>query len=494
MFNKKNRMEYIIKTCSADDAQALQNLLNQMSMNDWELYSMHEIGDDESSAQLNCIFMREIKSDKNSDSDIVNISDFKSQMEKMLSPKLTEYEQCLDIQSKIRHEKEKINKIKAELEGEAPASVSRKKLNDKISAGLRELEDLKAKLNKATSPDLMYSKLHEEKLTIYLSEELLGFVDSDRDNSGEELVAETVKSRLKLTEQYGYVIPKVVFKDDENLGSCEFSIRIRGMEVFHSAVCPGYLMFYSDEVHTEHKIKNSIEGIDEITGRKIVWIEKDMAKDFWQKGITPSEYISKALEYTAVKYVDDLLDYDDIDKYLEVVEKENEFLIENIIPDMLTYSDIKYLLTSLIKEKVSIRNITYIFEKINDFAEEGSKADILNKVRLSLSRQICATYANEDGESISAFELSEKTYSDIVLGCDESEDCLIKIDGALAEELAQNLIKKSKKLGIYNPCLIVPMDYRQIFFTLLSLYINELTVLAPEEIGCAYRIDSLGEI
>ena len=138
-------------------------------------------------------------------------------MEKMLSPKLTEYEKCLEIQNKIRNQKETINKIKSELDGEAPASVSRKKLNDKISAGLKELEDLKAQLNKATSPDLMYSKLHEEKLSIYLSEELLGFVDSDRDNSGEELIAETVKSRLKITEQLGYIIPKVVFKDDENL-------------------------------------------------------------------------------------------------------------------------------------------------------------------------------------------------------------------------------------------------------------------------------------
>jgi flagellar biosynthesis protein FlhA len=492
---RKNRMEYVIKTCSAEDAQDLQNLLNEMSMNGWELYSMHEVGDEESAdVQLNCIFMREAKTDNNSESDIINISDFKSQMEKMLSPKMTEYEQCLQIQSKIRHEKEKINKIKAELEGEAPASVSRKKLNDKISAGLKELEDLKAQLNKATSPDLMYSKLHEEKLTIYLSEELLGFIDSDRDNSGEELVAETVKARLKLTEENGYVIPKVVFKDDENLNSCEFSIRIRGMEVFRAGVCPNYLMFYSDELHLEHKIKGSIDAIDNISDRKVVWIEKDKAKDFWQKGITPSEYIAKALEYVSIKYVDDLMDYDDIDKYLEVVEKENEFLIENIVPDLLTYSDIKYILTSLIKECVSIKNITYIFEKINDFAEEGSKADILNKIRLSLSRQICKAYTNEDGETISAFELSEKSYSEIVLGCDEGEDSLIKIDGEIAETLANKLIKKSKKLGVHNPRLIVPMDFRQIFFTLLSLYMNNITVLAQEEVSCLYKIDSLGEI
>ena len=492
---RKNRMEYVIKTCSASEAQDLQNLLNEMSMIGWELYSMHDVEDDETGSQLNCIFMREVKSDSSSDSDIINISDFKSQMEKMLSPKMNEYEKCVDLQEKIRIRKESINKIKAEIEGEAPASVSRKKLNDKISAGLKELEDLKVQLNKATSPDLMYSKLHEEKLTIYLSEELLGLVDSDRNTDYEDdLIAETVKSRLYITEKYGYVIPKVVFKDDENLNPCEFSIRIRGMEVFTGGVVPNSLMFYADELHTEHKIKNSVNAVDEITDRKVIWIEKDKAKDFWQKGLTVSEYISKALEYVAVKYVDDLLDYEDIDKYLEVVEKENEFLIENIIPDLLTYSDIKYLLSSLIKEKVSIRNITYIFEKINDFAEEGGKADILNKIRLSLSRQVCKPYVNEDGESISAFELSEKTYSDIVLGCDESEDSLIKIDGTLAEKLANKISKKMKKLKIHNLVLVVPMDYRQIFFTLLSLYIKDVTVLAHEELGCMYRVESLGEI
>jgi len=487
-------MEYVIKTCSADNAQDLQNLLNEMSMNGWELYSMHEVGDDENEAQMNCIFMRQAKSDNLSDKDIINISDFKSQMEKMLSPKLTEYENCLEIQSKIRHQKEEINRIKAELESEAPATVARKKLNDKISAGLKELEDLKSQLNKATSPDLMYSKLHEEKLAIYLSEELLGFVDSDRDNSGEELVAETVKSRLKLTEEVGYIIPKVIFKDDENLNPCEFSIKIRGMEVFRAGVCPNYLMFYSDDLHLEHKIKNSVSSIDEITGRKVVWIEKDKTKDFWQKGISPSEYIAKALEYISIKYIDDLLDYDDIDKYLEVVEKENEFLIENIIPDILTYSELKYLMTSLIKERVSIKNITYIFEKINDFADDSAKSDILNKIRLALSRQICRNYVNSDGESISAFEISEKTFSEIVLGCEEDDDSLIKIDGTLAEKLANKLIRKAKKLKIHSPKLIVPMEYRQLFFTLLSLYINDITVLAQEEIGTLYKIDSLGEI
>ena len=158
MFNKK--MQYIIKTCSGENMQELQNLLNEMSMNGWELYSMNEIETDDG-IKFNCIFMSETKTeDENSTSDVINISTFKSQMEKMLSPKLSPYENCLDIQAKIKNQQNKITKIKKELEKEAPASVSRKKLNDKISANLKELDELKQKLAKATTPDVMYEKLY----------------------------------------------------------------------------------------------------------------------------------------------------------------------------------------------------------------------------------------------------------------------------------------------------------------------------------------------
>lgn len=137
----KNRMEYVIKTMSCErNAQELQNLLNEMSMKGWELYSMTEVGGDDENTMLNCIFMREAKSAENS-GDIISISDFKSQMEKMLSPKMTEYEKCLDIQRKIKQKREEINQVKAQLDGEVP--VSRKKLNDKISSGLKALDDLK---------------------------------------------------------------------------------------------------------------------------------------------------------------------------------------------------------------------------------------------------------------------------------------------------------------------------------------------------------------
>ena len=492
MFNKK--MQYVIKTCSSENTQELQNLLNEMSMNDWELYSMQEVENDEGEILCHCIFMKEASPSNNEiNADTINISTFKSQMEKMLSPELSPYEICLEIQSKIKDQKAKIAKIKTELEGEAPASVNRKKLNDKISAGLKELDDLKLKLAKATSPDAMYSKLKEEKLSIHLSEEILGYIDPDSEIQEEELVAETVKSRLKLTEELGYVIPKIVFKDDENLNPYEFSIRIRGIDVFKSCVYPQFLMFFADDLHLDKKIKNSIIDTDQITGKKIIWIEKDKTKDFWQNGISGSEFIARALEYCAIKYVDDLLDYEDLDKYIDVVNDTNDFLVSNIIPDFVSLSDLRFILTSLIREKISIKDITYIFEKINDFAQETTKSDLIKKIRLSLSRQICQYNKNADG-IISAFEISDKTLDKFMPNFDESDDAIIRIDAGFAETLAEKISKKMDQYNINNPKLLVPLEFRHLIFTLLSSYLNNITVLSREEIGCNAQIEIISEI
>lgn len=491
MYNKK--MQYVIKTCSSDNTQELQNLLNEMSMNNWELYSMQEVETDEG-VLCHCIFMKESELNSgNTNADVMNISSFKSQMEKMLSQAQSPYDICLEIQGKIREQKEKIANIKAELEGEAPASVGRKKLNDKISAGLKALEELKLSLAKATSPDEMYSKLKEEKLSIHLSEEILNHAYNEQDSLEEELVAETVKLRLKLTEELGYVLPKIIFQDDVNLNPYEFSIKIRGLEVFKTTVYPNYVMYYSDAIHLEKKIKNSITDIDKITGKKIIWIETCKTKDFWEQGISCSEYIAKALEYVAVKYVDDLLTYDELDKYVDIVAESNRFLVENIIPDFISLSDLRFILTSLIREKISVKDIVYIFEKINDFAEDSSKSDLLKKIRLSLSRQICKKIANEDG-IITAIEMSEKTLDKFNPNFDESDDAIIRIDADFAEKLAEKLKQKIHQLELDNPKLFVPMEFRHLIFTLLSNYMNDITVLSREEIGCNAQIEIITEI
>lgn len=487
MFGKSNKLQYVIKTVSSEDTLELQNLLNEMSADGWELYSMSEVEADEG-FQFNCIFVKSAD-DENSFDDVVNIAAFKSQMEKMLSAKLSPFETCREIQAKIREQKNKVAKIKTQLESEDAGSTQRKNLNEKMSAGLKELENLQQALMRAISPDAMYSSLQTEKFSIHLNEEILEFVSLDNKS---DLLSETVKVRQKLANDLGYIIPKIVFQDDEMLAPYEFSLNIRGLSVLNSFVYPNHLMFFNDELNLKSKKKEYHYDTDVITGRKIVWIPEEKTKDFWEKGLTPSEYIARAVEFISIKFIDELLDYDDVNKYIDIVSEKNQYLVENIIPDFISVAELRYILVNLIRENVSIKDIVYIFEKINDFSDEACKEALLDKIRFSLARFIGNRYANIDG-TIQGLEMSEKTLTDLFDGT-EDMDNIVRVDGSKVEKVALKLLKFAKENNLDNIILSVPLEVRHMTFIVLSQYINTLTVLAQEEVTNYYNFELIGEV
>jgi len=489
MFNRK--MQYSVKTVPSDDTQALQGLLNEMSNEGWDLYTLHEQEGDEG-FQYSCIFMKEKNQDEELETDfdkVVNVKNFKSQMEKMLSAKLPPYESCKEIQSKIRDQKRKIEKIKNQLEQEKPASESRKKLNEQMSEGLKKLESLKQNLVAELSPDIMFSKIHEDKFVISMSEEILEFVSPD---NKDDLLSETVKIRQKLTENLGYVIPQIIFKDDDNLEPYEFSIKIHGLEVLKSVVIPNYIAFYKDELNLAKKPKGSVYSTDFETNRELIWIPKNTAKDYWVNGVTATEYMGKAVEFISIKYIQEILDYRDMNKYITLVAEQNSFAVNNIIPDFISVSELKYILTSLIRERVSIKDITYIFEKINDFSDEPSKEDLLDKLRISLSKYITRDICPDN--KVDVFEFSSKTLDKIFSVSPCEDETIIRVDGVTIEKFAKRIVKKAKTYNVKQIVLLVPITVRHMLFKVFSEFINNLTVIAQEELNCECDINLLAEI
>lgn len=88
----------------------------------------------------------------------------------------------------------------------------------------------------------------------------------------------------------------------------------------------------------------------------------------------------------------------------------------------------------------------------------------------------------------------KKTLDAFVPSFEEDDDFIIKIDGDFAEKLAEKIMKKAKQYDVTSIKLLVPMEFRHLFFTLLSNYINDITVLSREEIGCNYPIELLSSI
>lgn len=488
MYSKK--MQYIIKSVPTNDKQALEDLLNEMSSQGWDLYTMHEI-ENEDSFDFNCIFTRQKQDEEKTDlDDIVSVTSFKSRMEKMLAAPTTPYATCKEIQLKISNQKDRIKRIKDELENDRLSVDDKNKLNTQMSDELRQLDALKQALVNEISPENMYSTIKEEKFTVQLSDEIIDLISLEY-NDG--LLSETVKIRQKLTDNLGYVIPHIHFHNDDELGQNEFSIKLHDVEVFRGLVFPNYVAFYKDEIKGYSISEEDIVAIDNITGKKLIWIKEEKTRDFWQQGLNAVEYIGKAIEHISIKEVSDIMDYNDVNKYVEIVLENNSFLVDNIIPEFITASDLKYLLTCLIREQVSIKNIVYLFEKINDYANEPSKEDLLDKVRLAFSKLIVKDLA-KNGE-VKIIEFSDETLEKVD-GFFDSEDGenIIRIEACDVQEIADKINKLAKKKNLEKPILAVPMDIRHMCFVILSEFVPNLRVLACEELVSDYNIKFIGKV
>ncbi|MBQ8476687.1 FHIPEP family type III secretion protein, partial [bacterium] len=455
--NKQFKQEFSIKQVPTDDAQNLELTLNSMSSAGWELYSIYE-AEQNSKIVYNCIFARDVEIVEDEEDN--DIADFRNKVERMLYSKEEPYELCLNLQKKIRDKKEKIERVKKFLESAKPDE--RELINDEIKKNIDELNALKKDLKEVLAPSKMAKFLGEEKLSISLSSENYILCDTKRVDN---LLSQTVRVRQNLTNELGYIIPKVQFIENNTLDEFEFTINVHGVAVASAKAYPDYVAYFEDELSLDKAPNNSHRLKDPLTKRKLIWIKKEDCENFWTEGLEPCEYIANYLSYYTILHVDEIFDYNDLNRYVDFVTNQNSFLTDSILGDYISISELKYLLVQLIRERVSIKDITYIFEKLNDFSDDPNKSDLLDRLRMALSRQISDSVANKDKE-ILAYEIDEDTF-ELLEKQTSKDETSVKIDISKFSKFKKILKETKNDIINQNAVLIVPQNYRQVIFILV---------------------------
>lgn len=482
--SKDFRQEFSIKSIPTDDTLLLENTLNAMSSTGWELYSIYE-AEQNSKIVYNCIFVKEVDNASNDIDD--ELIGFRTSVERMLYSKEEPYELCINLQKKIKDKKEKIERIKQFLE--SSKDQERELLNDEIKKDIDELNSLKKDLSEVLSPYKMSKFLGEDKLSISLSAENYCLCDPMSENN---LLSQTLKVRQELTKELGYILPKIQFIENTSFDEYDFSINIHGVSIVNAKAFPNHLAFFEDELNIEKAPKNSFKVKDPLSKRKLIWIDKKECENFWADGIEASDYIANYLSYYSIVHVDEIFDYKDLNRYVEFVNEKNSFLTDTILGDFISISELKYLLTQLIRERVSVKDIVYIFEKLNDFSDDPSKSDLLDKIRMSLSRQIAQSVSNKEKE-IFAYEIDEDTL-DLLEKQTNKDDCSVKIDLSKFSKFKKILKEAKQNIIEQNAVLVVCQQYRQIIFILVSQLFMDIPVLCYEEIPMDYKLNILGKI
>lgn len=485
---KPTRNIYTIKTSPYNDNEKLEALLNDMSKDGWDVYTIQEMENDDG-IYYNCIFIKETENEDSTLDETSDLLNFKSRIERIINPELDPYETCVDIQKKIKEKRARMAQVKSLID--ETSEDARAMLNSEISKLIDEIDELKRQLAKVITPDIMEKKLGEQKLTLSISEELIDILDNDNEFN---ILSRIVLIRQNLTESLGYIIPKIKIEIDDSLEENEFSIKVRGIPVFKSKAYNFHTMFFKNELNIEDLPQDSICEIDPATNLETIWIDSEYSKDFWAKGLDATDYIAKLIEFTVTKHIDDLFDYSDINRYIEIVGNQNLYLIENIIPDYLSVAELKFILTSLIKEKVSIKDIVYIFEKINDFADETDKEELLERIRISLARQISNSLAEAPNKTIYAYELSSDSIK--AFAGNKADDEVIRIESNKIEDVVKRI---KEKVNEFTPDakeinIIAPMQVRHLIFLILSQMLPNIRVISREELIFEYPLQVISII
>ena len=490
------RYKYFVGVSKSSEAEDLEELLNEKGAEGWELFMLHEVDSRMGKTQYNCIFYKvddEKLSEEGESVEITDTTDFKSRIEKIYQKKDT-YDEYKDIQQKIISAKKRIKETKASLES-ATKEDERENLNNAVQEEINNLNDLEKQLAKISDASNLYERIKSNKISICLSEELIPLAENNND---ENLIARNIKLRQDLTDKYAYVIPNLRYTDNIILEPFQYRIDIREVPAASGFVYPEHRMFYKGQANITRKPKGAIIARDPIYMLDVYWIKEEDTTDYWDQGMSPVDVIAQHLKYTCMKHCTDILDYKDVNHYIDLVRKEHHDLAENLIPEVLAVGDLRYILASLIKESVPVHDIVFIFEKIMDaYSIAVEKEILLENLRVALSRQISYSKADENNQvySIVVHPSLDKYLTDHMITPDHSNP-FIEIGDEQTQKLMQATAKmiETADVKIDNVVVMASPTLRQALFAFYENHIPSLSVMSYEELSNEVEVEEIGTL
>ena len=374
-------------------------------------------------------------------------------------------------------------------------------VNQDVQAQLGQLENVKQNMQDLVNPNKMYERLGVDVLSLQVGSGLLPIADPDQEG---QLLAKIAALRQRVTDELGYIIPNIRIMDSSALDSNEYLISIRGNKVATGFVYPGKLMVIADQWDATGKPTpaDSIVNIDPTYQAQAYWVDpSQIDENDHLTAVDSVDVIVTHLQECVRKYVDEVMTKTDVLKLMELVKSQDPTLVNDLIPTIISTSDLRKIFVNLIREKVSIKDIIFIFERLCDYARFSKEPDILSeRIRAALGRQICLSNCTED-KVLYALTLSsewEKTLDD---SCQRTElGTMFLLNPMQVQELiettASTLMRAHQTVG-RQPVILCSPRIRLPLYQLLERHIPTIVVISYSELITDIRVeavDTIGEM
>ena len=371
-------------------------------------------------------------------------------------------------------------------------------INADVQSQLGQLENVRQNMQDLVNPNRMYERLGVDVLSLQVGSNLLVIADPDQEG---QLLAKIAALRQRITDELGYILPNIRIMDSSALDANEYMLSIRGNTVATGYVYPGKFMVIADQWDAVRKEvpQDAIIGIDPTYQTQAYWISPEEAK--MARSVTAvdsTDVIVTHLQECVRKHVDEVMTKTDVLKLMELVRSQDPTLVNDLVPTIISTSDLRKIFVNLIREKVSIKDIIFVFERLCDYARFSKEPDILSeRLRAALGRQICLSNVSDD-KILYALTLSpewEKTLDD---SCQRTElGTMFLLNPMQVQELiettATTLMRAHQACG-QQPVILCSPRIRLPLYQLLERHIPTIVVISYSELITDIKVEAVDTI
>jgi flagellar biosynthesis protein FlhA len=334
-----------------------------------------------------------------------------------------------------------------------------------------------------------------DEVKIELGYSLLSLIN---DLEGRRLTDQIRALRRALAQEYGFVIPSVRILDNMRLPTQGYAIRIKEMEAGAGEVRLGSLLAMDPmgrqvELPGEHTKEPAF-------GLPATWIDENLKEEATFRGYTivdPSTVLTTHLTEILKDNMADLLSYAEVQKLLKELGEEEKKLVDELVPSVVTVTTLQRVLQSLLREKVSIRDLGAILEGLAEAAPHSSSVTTLvEHVRSRLARQLCWQYKGEDG-ALPIVTLSpewEQAFADALVGQGEDKQL------AMAPSRLQDFIRAVRDvferaaMAGESAVLLTGPQVRPYVRSIIERFRGQTVVMSQNEVHPRARLKTIGSV
>jgi len=315
---------------------------------------------------------------------------------------------------------------------------------------------------------------------------------------GGDLLDRIIMIRRQIALELGIIVPVIRVRDNIQLKPNQYIIKIKGNIVGQGEILFNHYLAMSSGLEDDGII--GIKTIEPAFGLPALWIQEEMKERAELAGYTvvdPPSVVATHLTELLKNYAHELLGRKETKQLIDHIKESNPALIEELVPVTLSIGEIQKVLVKLLKERISIRDLTTIFETLADYGKQTKDTDLLTEyVRASLARYITQQFTKQN-QVLKVVTIGPEIERKIKEGIQRTESTLhLILDPSDTQKILlklQEYILKLNQTGQQVIFLTSP-SIRMFIRQLVDRISSNIPVLSYNEIEPHVEIETLGVV